>query len=147
MSLLVVLIALGGLQAGPPHCEIRCPRCKCCVSEVEIVKIKKPCWEVECEPVCIPRVTFPWELKDSGKGCGWFCCPPAKCGKVRMVHVLKPQEYECQECQYKFTPVCCERDACSAGVGPASPDAAPLPPAPPGAARPSREFRLWPLLR
>ena len=136
---------LAGPGPGCPHCEIRCPRCKCCVSEVEIVMVKKPCWEVECEPVCIPSVSFPWELPDCKKGCNWFCCPPAKCGKVRMVHVLKPQEYECQECHYKFTPVCCECDRCAKNGKPAPPDAEKA--TVPASARQPYQFRLLPRLR
>jgi hypothetical protein len=161
-GLLALLIGLpsslaGHRPGGHCHCEIRCPRCKCCVSEVEIEKVEKPCWEVVCEPVCIPQVTFPWELPDYKLGCGWFCCPPAKCGKVRMVHVLKEEVYECQECHYKFTPVCCGCDHCATPATSKPPEAiapTPEPPAPPppplpmpSAARQPREFRFLPRLR
>jgi hypothetical protein len=87
-------------------CHVECPRCHYyCKLEVEKEKEKNYCWDVECEPVCIPRVQFPWE-------CG---CPP-KCAKVRQVRVLKKVEYECERCTYTWTPVECGcENGCSAG--------------------------------
>ena len=98
-----------GLQDGACGCQLHCPRCECCLPEVEIEKFKKHCWEVECVPVCIPQVTFPWEhAKHGHHGCGPLYCPPAKPAKTRNVHVLKEVEYECQRCRYKWKPVCCD---------------------------------------
>jgi len=77
---------------------IQCPNCaKFCKVETETVKEKKYCWDVECKPICIPKVTLPWQK----------CCTP-KCAKMKYVRVLKKEEYECEHCQYKFTPVCDE---------------------------------------
>lgn len=94
----------GGCKGGCSGCKahagepIQCPNCASfCKVEVETVKEKKTCWEVECKPICIPKVTLPWQK----------CCTP-KCAKMKYVRVLKKEEYECEHCQYKFTPVCDE---------------------------------------
>ena len=139
--MLVLLTAgwtTGAALRGPTcGCQIHCPRCHCCLPEVEIEKVKKRCWEVECVAVCIPRVTFPWEYKKCGPGpCGEPCCPPAKPAKTRNVHILKAVEYECRECRYKWTPVCCEKCARTPQdlyLKPAAP-LQPPPPPPPAAA-------------
>jgi hypothetical protein len=93
-----------GCNGGCSKCSSgRCPRVQCpscekyCKVESEIVKEKKYGWDVECKPICIPKVTFPWQK----------CCEP-KCAKMKYVRVLKKEEYECEHCQYKFTPVCNE---------------------------------------
>ena len=82
--------------APPP---IVCPNChKHCTCEVETVTETKTCFEVECEAICIPRVKFWWE----------DCHAPPTCAKTRLVNVLVVKEYECEHCEYKWTPVCCE---------------------------------------
>jgi hypothetical protein len=103
---------------APCNCEIRCPRCRCCVPEVEVVKLKKECFEVECVPICIPRITFPWErIKRCKSSCGELCCQPPKCAHVRNVRVLVVKEYECHECAYSWTPVCCDHPGCGHTAG------------------------------
>jgi len=95
-------------QAGCPLGEIghghgchaaECPRCHCKIS-IEQVKEKKTSFDVTCKPICIPRITLPWQK----------CCAP-KCARIKYVHVVKKVTYECKKCKYKFEPVCC--DACS----------------------------------
>ncbi len=86
------------------HCHVQCPQCQAyCKVSVEKEKVKHYCWEVECETICIPRVHFPWEC----------ACPP-KCARVKTVRVLKKEEYECEECKYKWTPV---TTGCGCGQG------------------------------
>jgi hypothetical protein len=65
---------------------------------VETVKEARPCFDVECEAICIPPVKLPWH----------DCCAPPHCAKTRLTHVLVEKEYECERCQYKWTPICCE---------------------------------------
>lgn len=85
--------------------QIECPRCHCKVSVDEVTE-KKTCFEVTCEPICIPRVHFPWEK----------CCQP-KCARIKYVHVAKKESYECKRYKYKFEPVCCEPCGCACGDG------------------------------
>ena len=94
----------GGCQGGCGGCKshcgepIQCPNCaNFCKVEVETIKEKKTCWDVECKLICITKVTLSWQK----------CCAP-KCAKMKFVRVLKQEEYECEHCQYKFTPVCDE---------------------------------------
>lgn len=98
--------ATAGLLGHARHahrcCVDECPRCHCKVT-IEEAKEKKTCFEVTCEPICIPRVHFPWEK----------CCAP-KCARVKYVHVVKKETYECKKCHYKFEPVCCEPCGCAA---------------------------------
>jgi hypothetical protein len=104
-GLCLMLAAALGVSVGcaGPHCTggppIVCPQCHHhCQLEVETVKEKKSCFDVECEAICIPHVKLPWE----------DCCEPPKCARTRLVHVLVEKDYECERCHYKWTPVCCE---------------------------------------
>lgn len=64
-----------------------------CRAEVTLEPVKKTCWEVQCEHICIPPVRFPWQK----------CGEPLGCGKIRCVKKLKEVEYECgQECVYDW---------------------------------------------
>ncbi len=86
-----------GETRGTCH-EVTCPCCHhVCKLSSEIVKEKNYCWNVECKPICIPRVRFPWEKN----------CKP-KCAKIKYVNVLEKREYECENCTYKWTPVCAD---------------------------------------
>ena len=88
-------------------CHVECPQCHhYCKLSVDKEKVKNYCWEVECKPICVPRVHFPWE-------CG---CPP-KCAKVIHVNVLKKKEYECEACKYTWTPVPEECPTCGSQAG------------------------------
>ncbi len=100
----VGLCFLAGCATLRPHAcpppPIVCPQChKHCKCEVEKVTEKKTCFDVECKAICVPRVKFWWE----------DCCQPPRCAKTRLVHVLVEEEYECEHCRYKWTPVCCEK--------------------------------------
>ncbi len=86
-------------------CHVQCPSCHhYCKLSVDKEKVENYCWEVECKPVCVPRVHFPWE-------CG---CPP-KCAKVIHVNVLKKKTYECEKCSYSWSPEPAE--CCAGGCG------------------------------
>lgn len=142
-----VVFAGHGGKLSKPNCTScdHCPRCKTrCRAEVTKEDVKKHCFEVECKTICIPKVTFPWQLhKLVGKNCcqdSCSCPPPAKCAKTRKVHVLVKHEYTCPECKYKWTPCrdcsqgncsgCCDEPAVEADAIPLTPSIAPPPPVP-----------------
>jgi hypothetical protein len=78
-----------------PCCPPRCPNCKAyCKFEWDKSPEEKYCWCIECKPICIPKITFPWQS----------CCDP-KCAKLKWVNVLKKVEYECPNCKCKWTAV------------------------------------------
>ena len=58
-----------------------------CKPVCKYVPIKKQCFIVECKPICIPAIRFPWEK----------CCTEIQCGEMKYVNVLKKHEYECGE--------------------------------------------------
>lgn len=102
---------------GPKtHCGrfVHCPHCNhTCSLSIGKDKETKHCFDVECKPICIPRVTFPWQRSaccdQGGKGsCG--DCGKSGCGgghngaKTKSVRVLKKYEYECPKCKYTWTP-------------------------------------------
>ncbi|MAR10684.1 MAG: hypothetical protein CL681_11995 [Blastopirellula sp.] len=135
MQRIALYCLLAGLAFSPPlvfadghhaskntsHCSScnHCPRCKTrCRAEVTTEDVKKHCFEVECKTICIPKVTFPWQLhKLHGKNCckdGAVCPPPAKCAKTRTVRVLVKYEYTCPKCKYTWTPYRnCSQGNCS----------------------------------
>ena len=80
-----------------------CHSCQavCCPRRTK-EKVKKHCWNVLCENVCVPAFQWPWER----------CCKP-KCGRVRGIHVLEKHEYECTKCGYEWS----VRRVCSSGNG------------------------------
>ncbi|HEX6987421.1 MAG TPA: hypothetical protein VF170_18730 [Planctomycetaceae bacterium] len=121
-------------QFGCPHC--RCGRA--CVLKVEQVDAEEDCYEVECEEVCIPAVTFPWES-----------CRTPKCGRSRVVARLTEESRPTKECEYEWVLACpkCGRiekngekngaavpPAPKAPMSPMPPMPAPMPPAAPPAA-------------
>ena len=133
-----------------------CPNCHC-YAKVEEVEIKKHCYEVECEKVCIPKVCFPWhkfcfikkkckdDCCDSGcaaaPGCcdGGSCCQegcpqpcPPRVGCVRSVRVLVKEEYKCKACECVWE--ICDDNCCDAHGAPAPPEAAVEPPPAPAPA-------------
>ncbi len=139
--LLLMGLAIGGLVAPPARaiergcstCRQHCPRCQA-VCELKISKDEetRTGWDVECKPICIPRVRFPWQS-----------CDAPLTARVRYVKSLKKVEWKCPTCKYQWqAKECkCDRGASEAGqsqdaseappprVVPA--DAAPAPPAPP----------------
>lgn len=92
LGLLACAVATAAL-AGHGPCQ-KCPQCdnKVCVPTPETKKVKKHCWDVECEDICIPAIRWPWQSS----------CSPPSCGKVKTVKVLKKVEYECEECGYTW---------------------------------------------
>ncbi len=107
----LMLLGVGGntVSAGDCGCQAKCPQCDhICQLNVETEKVKHSCWNVECVPICIPRVTFPWQK----------CCEP-KCAKLKYVRVLKKHEWECEHCKYSWSAVCggCTDGGCAAGDG------------------------------
>ena len=116
--MLATLVRAGDNEDGKPGhagksghgCRtVKCPQC-ChdCVFSAEKSKKTDSCYEVECKPICIPRVVFPWQKgccscgKDGGKD---GCCAVHNGAKKRSVRVLKKYEYECSHCKYQWTPV------------------------------------------
>ncbi len=91
---------------------VQCPSCKSgCELHVDKGRETKSCWEIEFKPICIPRVTFPWQYKrcacGSGKSDG-KCCghAPLNGARVKTVRKLKKVEYECAKCKYTWKPIC-----------------------------------------
>ena len=95
-----------------------CPRCQeKCFVDISKEDVKKHAWDIECKKICIPRVSFPWQLCKSSHrcpGCGKSCCDrdevcscgcpqPAKGAKVRTVRELVKHEYTCKKCKYTWT--------------------------------------------
>ena len=107
--------------AGECGCSVQCPQCDhVCKLTCEETKEMKHCWKVECKPICIPRVKFPWEK----------CCSPPKCAKLKYVRVLKKVECECKSCGYKWEAHCvggCSKKSCDAGGGKLDAEAPPVP--------------------
>ena len=137
MTIVVALISQS-VSAGfgaskPTGCdETCCDSCNSvfhyCQNETKTVKIRKHCYKVECEDVCIPPVCLPKCLISGGKsdccndgsnGCDAACgtegcqdCSRSKqqkwflerlCSKLtdcrtRKVHTLKKNEYEIEKC-------------------------------------------------
>lgn len=88
-----------GACCNEPTC---CPNCHAtCVFEAKMVKVDKSCYEVECKPICVPRVRFPWQK----------CCEPV-CADIKYVKVLKVKKYECEECEYSWK---VDEQPCSCG--------------------------------
>ncbi len=96
-----------------------------CRLRVEPATEGKTCYEIDCTPVCIPAVRFPWQK----------CCGPARCGRVRVVAKLKEQTRETPTCKYIWEPLC---PACRAAPPGAAPPPAPtVVPAPPAGPSPA----------
>ena len=128
----IALLSTDAASANDCCCRVQCPCCKhICKLSIEESADTKHCWQIECKPICIPHVTFPWQS----------CCSP-KCATLKYVRTLKRVEYECPACKYEWTaeprPCCgpCECDGISAGP-PGGAGDPPPPPAALEAARPS----------
>ncbi|KAA1259721.1 hypothetical protein LF1_22580 [Rubripirellula obstinata] len=102
-------------KACCPKCSHECQTCKL---EAELVDVEKKCFEVETKTICIPRVVFPWQKKQSSchscKGRGCTNCVHNG-AKIRTVKVLKSKKYKCPECEYTWTPE--EGSACCSSNG------------------------------
>ncbi|MBW3539513.1 MAG: hypothetical protein KY476_04520 [Planctomycetes bacterium] len=118
-----------------------CPPCaaKICRPEVKTEKLKKTCYNVECKPICVPDITFPWEKPQVECGCagcvggegaceGW----QPRCGRVKYVKVFEKDSIEIGEtcvCEWKIedAPAACN---CCELPGPPVPGTLEQPPAP-----------------
>lgn len=106
----------GGGCATQPTC---CPNCDAyCIYEAKPTTVEKECYEVECEPICIPKVRFPWQK----------CCEPV-CAEVRWVNKLKTRTYECKDCEHTWRVVHNADGCCSSceSAAPAVPTPVPAP--------------------
>ena len=105
---------------------VECPSCadEICKLELDRSKVKKKCFVVEQQPICVPPVRLPWAK-----------CPPAT-SKTKLVKVLSTKSYECPNCAYKWKLVECElpEEASSEADPKAAPKAAPTPATPEKAA-------------
>lgn len=90
-----------------------CPRCQCtghtCKLKAEVVDAEKKCFVVETKTICVPRVVYPWQKKNSNRG-GCKSCGGQSCNacvnngaKVIQVRVLGSKTYECPQCEYTWT--------------------------------------------
>ena len=119
----MIAMALSSFQAQPvqagkflhgKHRKFCCPKCDCdcstCKLDAEVVDVEKKCFEVECKTICIPRIVFPWQKKQSScrscKSCDGHGC--TNCihngARIRKIKVLKSKKYKCPECKYSWTP-------------------------------------------
>ena len=108
-------------------CGRCCGTAVCCPKRVT-QEVKKHCWKVKSEMICIPSFRFQcnWNLMKSSKSscdtccgdscidneCGCDCLP--NCGRVRCINVLEKHEYTCQECGYEWEVKCvCSGKGCN----------------------------------
>ncbi len=78
-------------------------------------EVKKHCWKVKSEMICIPGFRFQCNWKKRGKSCDYgdtcgasgTCTDcPRKCGRVRCINVLEKHEYTCEKCGYEWEVKC-----------------------------------------
>lgn len=112
LALAAIFILPPAAQAGEPHdrhgtcahgdCDGRCEEYASCRVDVSREKVKKHCWEVKCEQICIPPIQFPWQKchQCGSKSCN--CEQPTGCGRVITVRRLVRREFECNECKYDW---------------------------------------------
>ncbi len=104
----------------------------CCPKRVT-VDVKKHCWNVKNETICIPGFRFQCNWRNrckKGCDCGDACCfsgtncdCPPKGGRVRCIRVLEKHETTCEKCGYEWevksistgTGGCCGGDCPSCG--------------------------------
>ena len=118
-------VRAGDLQLG---CKSCCPACGYhCELDAEVVDVKKKGFVVECEPICVPRVVWPWQLGKRMFGCLGCCTKDDGCdscggggctacvhngARVKMIKVLGTESYECPACEYSWT---AEKGGCGCG--------------------------------
>ena len=111
-----ILAAASYAQAGEPLLPIGgFKKCRNCYPEVKCEPITRHCYEIECEEICVPGVTFYLgKLFGKGKGkgdccgCDGFCPNP---GYMKTVRTYKKVEYECGE------KMVCDWSGCGNGKG------------------------------
>ncbi len=117
---LVVAVIFALAPSVPAACDgcSSCPVCgnSTCHAVPVTTSVKKHCYEVERQEICIPQVCFPWHLLSGhhllGKICGGFpgadctsCddqCNGSRYGHVITVKVLKKVSYKCDSCGYDW---------------------------------------------
>lgn len=110
---------LNGCPQCTPANGTCCPDHYTCCPEVKSEKVKKSCWQTECEPVCIPPVRCPLFDCFRQDHCD-PCAGPlfggrflsGSCGKIRVVNKLKKVDYECEKCAVEWHARCktpCDR--------------------------------------
>ncbi len=155
--MLVITLVNQSARAGcgaskPAGCsESSCGSCEpgflCCQNKIKTVKVKKHCYEVECDHVCIPPVCLPKCplfgagddcCNDGTNGCGGDCgaqgcqdCSQCKqekgffgrlCSKltdcrIRKVHTLNKNEYEVEKCVCDWSVVFMQPPGCGKSCG------------------------------
>ena len=102
-----------------------CGEAVCCPKRVT-EEVKKHCWIVKPELICIPGFRFQcnWRSHRSNVPCDDCCttdngcrdCAPPKGGRVRCINVLEKHEYTCEECGYEWEVKCVRtRKGCCRG--------------------------------
>jgi hypothetical protein len=81
-------------ENSPSPCCHACGR-KVCYPEVKVKKVTRQCWEIERKEICIPAIRFPW-----------MDCNQFHHGRVRVVKVFVPKEYEIEKCDYNWKILC-----------------------------------------
>mgnify|MGYP006969389980 CR=1 FL=1 len=158
MAAVCLLVALATVRAGDDATGCKPPACgamECvltCRPVVKKVPIEKERFNVECEFICVPPVQLPRFCRLLGGGCDHDVCETActndcrarsaaatrfpwqaggkctKCDRIRKVHRLSREEYECGEkcvVEWKLECVCrpiqCKpAGACGSGDHPGS---------------------------
>ncbi len=132
-------VMLAGCTDSCCRCETASGKAVCCPRRVT-EEVKKHCWKVKSEMICIPSFRFRcnWKKRAKNCDCGDGCCAggnctdcPPKCGRVRCINVLEKHEYTCEKCGYEWDVKCvrsgkkccpvggCDCPSC-AGIGLAS---------------------------
>jgi hypothetical protein len=113
----VIPVARAAPAAGPDAAAacagVHCHHCgKVCRLTIDTEDVTRTCFEVECQPICIPPVTFPWQASPCGHGtCAGSPWPADKCARIRYVRVPMQREYKAGErCVCKWD----VQDACQA---------------------------------
>ena len=140
--------ALADRGAGKPNgCgETCCGSCEptvlCCRAEAKTVKVRKQCYEVECEYVCIPPVSLPTCSLFGGDNCAARNRCDSPCGgcgtegcescsqrdsepgllrrfcslftdcRIRKVRKLKKKESEVERCVCEWSVMCMQSPGC-----------------------------------
>ena len=88
---ITLLVATTGV-ASAKHCDA-CPDCnqKVCTATPKETTIDRHCYEVECKEICIPTPRFPWGKTKKR-------CQGPRCGRTRMIRVMKKVNFECKSC-------------------------------------------------